>query len=268
MKRGLVSGGENCGRFSGNLKMPPVVFATHNRYNHPMNFKEKMKMLFQLYFAFAKVGSITFGGGLAMMPMLQRELGDKRGWITDEDLIDYYAIGQSTPGIVAVNVATFVGFKQAGILGGIFATFGIVTPSLIIIMILASLISSIEGYPLVQKALAGVNVAVAALLSKVAYNFSKKTIKNVFSVCIALVSFVLVGILKIQSFYIILGAIALGSVLHFHHNRGVKKGSGNVATGLGVSGCDSAAGGESFGSDASGCGADSNGDAGTRGEEK
>ncbi|MCR5400797.1 MAG: chromate transporter [Treponema sp.] len=181
--------------------------------------KEKIKMLFQLYFAFAKVGSVTFGGGLAMMPMLQKELGEKRGWITDDDLIDYYAIGQSTPGIVAVNVATFVGFKQAGVLGGIFATLGIVTPSLVIIMILASLISSIEEYPLVQKALKGVNVAVAALLSKVAYDFSKKILKNIFALFIALLSFFLVGILKVQSFYIILGAIALGSVIHFYLNR-------------------------------------------------
>ena len=154
-----------------------------------------------------------------MMPMLQKELGEKRGWITDDDLIDYYAIGQSTPGIVAVNVATFVGFKQAGVLGGIFATLGIVTPSLVIIMILASLISSIEEYPLVQKALKGVNVAVAALLSKVAYDFSKKILKNIFAIFIALLSFFLVGILKVQSFYIILGAIALGSVIHFYLNR-------------------------------------------------
>ena len=181
--------------------------------------KEKLKILFQLYFAFAKVGSVTFGGGLAMMPMLQKELGEKRGWITDDDLIDYYAIGQSTPGIVAVNVATFVGFKQAGVLGGIFATLGIVTPSLVIIMILATLISSIEEYPLVQKALKGVNVAVAALLSKVAYDFSKKILKNIFAIFIALLSFFLVGILKVQSFYIILGAIALGSVIHFYLNR-------------------------------------------------
>ena len=86
---------------------------------------------------------MTFGGGLAMMPMLQKELIEKRGWITDEDLIDYYAIGQSTPGIVAVNVSTFVGYKKAGIAGGIIGTAGIVTPSLVIIMVLANLISSV-----------------------------------------------------------------------------------------------------------------------------
>ena len=83
-----------------------------------MNNKNKFLQLLDMYLVFAKIGSITIGGGLAMMPMMQRELIQKRNWITDEDLIDYYAVGQSTPGIVAVNVATFVGYKQCGILGG------------------------------------------------------------------------------------------------------------------------------------------------------
>lgn len=104
-----------------------------------MNMIDKIKNLFNLYFSFAKIGTFTIGGGLAMMPMMQSELIEKRKWITDEELIDYYAVGQSTPGIVAVNVATFVGYKQMGIIGGVFATLGMVTPSLVIIMILASL---------------------------------------------------------------------------------------------------------------------------------
>lgn len=191
--------------------------------------KEKILTLVRLYLAFLKVGSMTFGGGLAMMPMMQKELGEKRGWITDDELIDYYAIGQSTPGIVAVNVSTFVGYKQAGILGGIIATLGMVTPSLVIISILATLISSIEEYPVVQKALNGVNVSVAALLSKVGYDFSRRTLKNVFSVVIALVSFCLVAFLKIQSFYIILGAIVLGTAIHIHLNRGRAKGVSSSA---------------------------------------
>ena len=85
-------------------------------------FIKKLKDLFTIYFAFFKVGAFTFGGGLAMMPMLQKELIEKKQWLTEEELIDYYAVGQSTPGIIAVNVATFVGYKRAGILGGIFGT--------------------------------------------------------------------------------------------------------------------------------------------------
>ena len=187
---------------------------------------DKFKTLVTLYLTFCKVGVMTFGGGLAMMPMLQKELIEKRGWITDEDLIDYYAIGQSTPGIVAVNVSTFVGYKQAGIAGGIIGTAGIVTPSLIIIMVLANLISSVNDYPWVQKALSGVNVAVAALLTKVTLNFAKNTVKNVFSLALALVSFVLVYFFKVPSFFIIVGAIVLGTVIHFVNAYLDKKNSG------------------------------------------
>lgn len=172
-------------------------------------------MLGELYFVFAKIGTFTFGGGLAMMPMMQRELIEKRKWITEEDLIDYYAVGQSTPGIVAVNVSTFVGFKQAGILGGIISTIGMITPSLVIIMILASLINSISEYPYVQKALRGINVAVAALMTWVIINFARKTIKNLENAIFMLLGFGLVFFLKIPSFWIILSALLIGVILTF-----------------------------------------------------
>ena len=166
-----------------------------------MKTKSKFLQLMDMYLAFAKIGSFTIGGGLAMMPMMQRELIQKKNWITEEDLIDYYAVGQSTPGIVAVNVATFVGYKQCGILGGIFATLGMITPSLVIIMILASLINSIDQFPYVQKALRGINVAVAALLTSVIVNFSKKTVKTVINAVFMIISFILVFFFKIPSFY-------------------------------------------------------------------
>lgn len=175
--------------------------------------KNKLKTLFELYYTFAKIGTFTIGGGLAMMPMMERELIQNKGWISEEDLLDYYAIGQSTPGIVAVNVATFVGFRQAGILGGIFATFGMVTPSLVIIMILAGLINSISDYPYVQKALNGINVAVAALLTSVVVKFAKKTIKNVVNVLCMAIAFVLVFFLKVPSFWIIITALLIGVLL-------------------------------------------------------
>ena len=182
---------------------------------------DKIKTLLKLYFSFAKIGAFTIGGGLAMMPMMQAELIEKRKWITDEELIDYYAVGQSTPGIVAVNVATFVGYKQLGISGGVFATMGMVTPSLVIIMILAGLINSINDYPIVQKALKGINVAVAALLTSTIINFMKKTIKNIFHVICVLISFVLVFILKLPSFWIILFALLIGVILTYREKKRV-----------------------------------------------
>ncbi|MBQ7970525.1 MAG: chromate transporter [Treponema sp.] len=182
-------------------------------------FIKKLKDLFTIYFAFFKVGAFTFGGGLAMMPMLQKELIEKKQWLTEEELIDYYAVGQSTPGIIAVNVATFVGYKHAGILGGIFGTLGIISPSLIIIMILANLINSISDYPIVQKALTGINVAVAALLTSVIINFAKKTIKNVWNAIFMLISFLLIFALKVPSFIVILFGLATGIILTFIHKN-------------------------------------------------
>jgi chromate transporter len=184
-----------------------------------MNMIDKIKNLLNLYFSFAKIGTFTIGGGLAMMPMMQAELIEKRKWITDEELIDYYAVGQSTPGIVAVNVATFVGYKQMGIIGGIFATLGMVTPSLVIIMILAGLINSINDFPIIQKALKGINVAVAALLTSTIINFMKKTIKKFTNAIFMLISFLLVFVLKLPSFWIILFALLIGVVLTYKEKK-------------------------------------------------
>jgi len=178
-----------------------------------MEKQSKLKRFLDLYFTFVKIGAFTIGGGLAMMPMMQKELIDKKHWMTEEDLIDYYAVGQSTPGMIAVNVSTFVGYNQLGILGGIVATLGMVSPSIIIITILAGLINSIDEYPMVQKALRGINVAVAALFTSVIVKFVKKTIKKPLHVLLMLISFTLVYFFKLQSFWIILAAILCGVVI-------------------------------------------------------
>lgn len=178
-----------------------------------MDKKEFFKILINLFMSFFKIGLFTIGGGLAMIPMMEKELINKKRWINDEELLDYYAVSQSTPGIIAVNVATFVGYKQAGIIGGIFATLGIVTPSWIIITILAFFINSISDYPMVQKALKGINVAVASLLTSVIINFSKKTIKNFYNGLFMFLAFVLVFFLKVPSYWIIISAIIMGILI-------------------------------------------------------
>ena len=178
-----------------------------------MDKKEFFKILINLFMSFFKIGLFTIGGGLAMIPMMEKELINKKHWINDEELLDYYAVSQSTPGIIAVNVATFVGYKQAGIIGGIFATLGIVTPSWIIITILAFFINSISDYPMVQKALKGINVAVASLLTSVIINFSKKTIKNFYNGLFMFLAFVLVFFFKVPSYWIIISAIIMGILI-------------------------------------------------------
>ena len=185
--------------------------------------KSKFRQFVELYLAFVKIGAFTFGGGLAMMPIMQRELIERRGWITEEELIDYFAIGQSTPGIIAVNVATFVGYKRLGWLGGIIGTIGVVTPSWVIIMLLASAISSVDKYPLAQKALRGINVAVAALLTSVIVKFSKKTIKNVWNAVFMLLAFVLIYFFKVQSVFIIIASLVIGCLITIYKQKKVQR---------------------------------------------
>jgi len=118
-----------------------------------------------LFSAFFRIGLFTFGGGYAMLPMLQKEVVEKYGWATEEELLNYFAVGQCTPGVIAVNTATFVGYKEGGWLGGIFATLGVVCPSLVIITCIAALLSNFAHIPAVQHAFAGIRAAVAALIA-------------------------------------------------------------------------------------------------------
>lgn len=123
-----------------------------------------MNLYLDLFFTFAKIGVCTFGGGYAMLPILQREIVEKRGWVTDGELTDYFAIGQCTPGVIAVNTATFVGQKLKGIPGGIAATLGLVFPSIVIIMVIAAFLQNFADLPVVVHAFAGVRACVCALI--------------------------------------------------------------------------------------------------------
>lgn len=123
-----------------------------------------MKPYVSLFFTFAKIGVCTFGGGYAMLPILQRELVDNKGWATEEELADYYAVGQCTPGVIAVNTATFVGYNRMGWLGGIVATLGVVFPCLVIIMAIAAFLSNFMHLDVVVHAFNGVRAGVVALI--------------------------------------------------------------------------------------------------------
>lgn len=178
-----------------------------------------MNIFLELLISFIKIGFLTIGGGYVMLPMMQSELIDKKHWITEEELLDYYAVGQSTPGIIAVNVATFVGYKKAGVTGGIVATLGIISPSLIIITALAGVIQSIDQYPNVQKAMSGINVAVCALITDATLNFIKKGVKNFLTLLVLLASFLLIYYVKVPSYLIVLGAAFLGTITYFVKNK-------------------------------------------------
>lgn len=145
-----------------------------------------MKELFSLYTAFAKIGAVTFGGGYAMLPIIQRDIVEKRGWATKEEIADYYAIGQCTPGIIAINTATFVGYKRKGTLGGIIATLGFVTPALIIITIIAAVLSNFAHLAVVKNAFAGIRVCVCVLILNAVINLWKNSVTDAPSLLIFL----------------------------------------------------------------------------------
>ena len=141
-------------------------------------------MLLDLFLTFAKVGVMTFGGGYAMLPILQREVVEKKGWATEEELMDYFAIGQCTPGIIAVNTATFIGQKNKGVLGGIFATLGVVFPSLVILSLLAGVIEAFSHIAWVQHAFGGIRICVCVLILDAVLKLLKKAVVDKWTLAI------------------------------------------------------------------------------------
>lgn len=131
-----------------------------------------------LFLTFAKIGGCTFGGGYAMLPILQREVVEKKGWATEDQLADYYAVGQCTPGIIAVNTATFVGYTEGGVGGGVAATLGVVAPSVVIICIVAAFLQSFAQFPVVIHAFAGIRACVCALILSSVIKLAKKSVVN------------------------------------------------------------------------------------------
>lgn len=168
-----------------------------------------VKKLLSLFLTFAKIGSMTFGGGLTMLPLLTREIVEKKKWATEEELLDYYAVGQCTPGIIAVNTATFIGYYQAGVLGGIFATVGMVTPSIIIIVTVAAVLQQFMEYQIVASALMGIRAVVCALLSHTVITLSKKSLVDVFTVVLFIVGLILSFVLDVTPIItVIVGGVA------------------------------------------------------------
>lgn len=131
-----------------------------------------------LFFTFARIGGLTFGGGYAMLPMLQKEVVEKHQWATEEELMDYYAIGQCTPGVIAVNTATFVGRRTKGTLGGIVATLGVVFPSMVIITVIAAFLSNFAELAVVKNAFAGIRVCVCVLIFNAVTKLWKKSVTD------------------------------------------------------------------------------------------
>lgn len=178
-----------------------------------------MKTLIDLFFTFCRIGGLTFGGGYAMLPIIQKEIVEEKKWATEEEVLDYYAVGQCTPGIIAVNTATFIGYKVQGIIGAIVATLGVVFPSLIIITIIAALLKNFANYSIVQHAFSGIRVVVIALIVSAILKLAKTSIKNSTTLIIAIIAFILVAFVNLSPIYIVIAAACIGLILKFIRGR-------------------------------------------------
>ena len=169
--------------------------------------------LFELFVAFFKIGGLTFGGGLTMLPMLEYELVTKRDWIESDELLDCYAIGQCTPGIIAVNTATFVGYKKRGVIGSIFSTLGMVSPSVLIITIVALFLKGFMDNVWFQHALMGIRGVVCALMINTVINLGKKSLKDAICWIVCLIIFILAAITNIPTVVLVISAAILGLII-------------------------------------------------------
>ena len=167
-------------------------------------------ILLKLFAAFARVGVLTFGGGYAMIPMLEREIVERRGWATSEELMDYYAVGQCTPGVIAVNTATFVGYKTAGNLGGVVATLGVIFPSFVIITVIAGIIQNFADIPAVKSAFAGIRVCVCVLIFNSVVKLWKGAVKDKAALALCLLVFMLSVFFSISPIVFVVFCAAAG----------------------------------------------------------
>ena len=161
----------------------------------PLSRKERRKRLWPLFFTFFKIGAFTFGGGYAMIPLIQKEVVETHRWMEDSDILDIIAIAESTPGPIAINSATFVGYRTAGVLGAAFSTLGVVLPSFCIILLIAFFLRHVMDYPVVQYAFFGIRAGVLALILKAVVSFWKRAEHNVFSWCVMVAAFLWSAIL-------------------------------------------------------------------------
>ena len=172
-----------------------------------------LSKLWDLFYTFARVGITTFGGGYAMLPILHREIVEKKGWATEEEMADYYAIGQCTPGIIAVNVATFIGRREAGIIGGIVATLGQAFPCLVIICVIAGLLTNFADLEIVQNAFNGVRACVCVLILNAVLKLFKTDVVDLATFLIFLAVLAGAAFTNLSPVLFVVVAGALGIVL-------------------------------------------------------
>ena len=176
------------------------------------NLKERYRQLWKVFATFFKIGAFTFGGGYAMIPLIQREAVDKHGWVTEDDILDIIAIAESTPGPIAINSATFVGYRACGVLGSVAATLGGVLPSFVLIFAISFVLRQFQEIKAVQYAFQGIRAGVLALLCKALWGMYKKNKKNWASYIVMAGSFVLTAVVDVSVLPVLIGCAVFGLV--------------------------------------------------------
>ena len=184
---------------------------------------EKLKKALQLFVTFFKIGAFTFGGGYAMIPLIQREVVEEKKWITDDDILEIIAISESTPGPIAINSATFIGYRICGFWGSFFATLGVVLPSFVIILLISFVLKEFQDLKAVQYAFEGIRAGVLALLIKALVGMYKKSPKNLVSYIVIVASFLVSAFVDISVLWVIIGCAVFGLVTSMYANRRAKK---------------------------------------------
>lgn len=184
-----------------------------------MNAEDKLKKVRKLFFVFFRIGAFTFGGGLAMIPFIKREIVDNNGWIGEEDIVDIFAMVQSVPGVIAVNSAIFVGYRVAGMWGAVASAVGVVLPSFIVISAIALFFSSFKNIPVIAKAFEGINAGVVALIITALFQLIKPSIKDNYGWGIAAVVFIIMSLTDISAVYVLLVSAAAGIIISYIKKR-------------------------------------------------
>lgn len=170
----------------------------------------RRKLLFSLFATFFKIGAFTFGGGYAMIPLIQREAAEKKKWISDDDILEIVAIAESTPGPIAINSATFIGYKTAGVWGSVMATLGVVLPSFVVISVIAYVLTAFQDMKGVQYAFNGIRAGVLALLVKAVWGMYKKCPKGAVPYFIMLLAFIAVAFFDVDVLVVIVISAVIG----------------------------------------------------------
>ncbi len=172
----------------------------------------RLSKALSLFWTFFKIGAFTFGGGYAMIPLIQREVVENHNWLNDDDILSVIAISESTPGPIAINMATFVGYRTAGMLGSTFATLGVVLPSFVIILLVSGLLREFYHLKAVAYAFQGIRAGVLALIFKALWTLYKKCPHNPLSYVLMAAAFVIVAFFNVSALVVIIGCALCGLI--------------------------------------------------------